>query len=127
MRTILSAVLGLLPWLLAQGIAFGMTGGGHGWVAPFFFSIPLAILYPIAFLRFFGGRPPALKLDVGLLLVAVTLDTLLLADLLLQEGEYFLRVWNVAAEFVGSWLVLWTGWQILLLARLLRDRGDRRD
>jgi hypothetical protein len=126
-RTILSAVLGLLPWLLAQWVAFGVAGAGHGWVAPFFFSVPLAILYPVAFVRFFGGRRAAIRLDLGLLLVAAFLDLLLLANLFFQEGEYFLKVWNVAFWVVDLWLVLWTGWQLLLLARLLKDRRERPD
>lgn len=43
-------------WLLAQALAFGLAGAGHGWGGASALSVPLAILYPLACVRTRSSR-----------------------------------------------------------------------
>jgi hypothetical protein len=117
--------VGLLLWLIAQWIAFGLGAGGHGWLAPFFFTLPLLLLYPLASVRFFASEPGATKLDWVILLTAVLFDLLLALNALLEERSYFLKAWAMADGVVALWLVFWLGWQGLALATMLKGPRDR--
>ncbi|HEX5182038.1 MAG TPA: hypothetical protein VFW19_02680 [Allosphingosinicella sp.] len=121
MRAIRWGALGLLPWLVAQFIAFGIGGAGHGWIAPFYFSIPLFFLYPLVFIRAFSNTGKR-EIDAAILVIAAVLDTLLLRNALYSESEYVIRMWGDAGGVVALWLALWVGWQILTVLSLARKR-----
>jgi hypothetical protein len=120
--------LGLLFWLAAQTIGLGLAGGGHGWNGPFVFSMPLIILYPLAFVGAFCSKAYLPSLHGVILAAAVGLDCLLLANFA-SEFQYITKMWRFpdGALFIAIWLGLWAGWQILLAATLLRRRqgGNR--
>jgi hypothetical protein len=124
MRPVGWGALGLLPWFVTQFIGLGIGGAGHGWVAPFFFTMPLVLLYPLVFIRAFS-RAGARKVDVSILVVAAALDLFLLRNLFFQEYEYFLKVWNFGSTIVALWFGLWAAWQVLAVAALLRKRPPR--
>jgi hypothetical protein len=121
MRVSKWGALGLLPWFVAQFIALGIGGAGHGWIAPFYFTIPLFLLYPLVFIRAFS-RVGTWKVDAAILVIAAVLDLLLLRNLFFLEYEYFLRMWNDARGVVALWFGLWAAWQVLAITTLLRKR-----
>ena len=122
---ILWGVAGLLAWLAAQTLAVGVAGGGHGWMAPFHVSAPLALLYPLTLVRVFWGRTGALTLEAGLIVVAAALDLFLLGNALFDEPAYVARVSDQGALALVAWLVLWATWQGLLIAAVVRKRRAR--
>ena len=127
-RTLLLMMVGLVAWLAAQAIGLLLAGGGHGWNGPFFFSMPLIILYPLAFVGAFSAKAYLPSVPVIILAAAVGLDCLLLANFA-SEFSYIVKMWRFpdGASFISLWLGLWAGWQILFAAALLRRRrgGDR--
>lgn len=114
---IVAGLLGALPVIF---LALMMTGAGHGWIAPFWFSLSLLVLYPAtAVERVREGLSlwPAL-LPAG---AAATGDILLLRNMLWEETEYFQRAGGMAY----LWLLFWFAWQGLLgvtIIGLLRRR-----
>ena len=121
-RAIVLGTLGLLPALAAQWIALGIGGAGHGWVGPVFFSMPLFLLYPLAFLRALPSPAGAQRADAILLAAAGGLDFLLLGDMILVEKAYVLAAVGAAPGLVALWLALWAAWQVPAVAALLRNR-----
>jgi hypothetical protein len=120
---VLMMALGLLSWLAAQAIGLGLTGAGHGWTGPFFFSMPLIILYPLAFVGAFCSKDYLPSVPVVFLAAAVGLDCLLLANFA-SEFPYIVKLWRFpeGPSYISLWLGLWAGWQILFAAALLRRR-----
>lgn len=119
MNIAIGAVLGLLAWALAQAIALGMTGAGHGWVGPFFYSGFLVVLYPLVFIRALGSWRGPIWVDIGVLLVGAVLSVLILNNILVGERRYFLMLWRDAPEFVAIWLGLCVLWLVIALIPLL--------
>jgi hypothetical protein len=124
---------GLVVAGFAQCLALLMTGAGHGWITPFFYSPALFVAYPIVLVRIFGkdsGAPRRRWLAVDLLLVAaaVLLDFLLVRTTLDEGIQYVERVMAVP-PLPHLWVLLWVAWQALavglLAARALepRERG----
>jgi hypothetical protein len=121
-----AVLAGLALAALAQYLALAMAGGGHGWVAPLFYSMLLFIVYPVAFLSRTDTAHPSIAIDVGLLVVAGAADLLLLVQTVTQEGRYFMLVAEMGGPLMAFWLVLWCLWQMLALSTL-RRRIARRD
>ena len=119
--------LGLATALLTQFIGLGMTGAGHGWIAPFYFSMPLFLLYPAALIRAFRSGRGGMAIDLALLAVALALDLLLLRNIFGEENRYFHTLWGRFPGFVLLWIALWAGWQALALIALLRNSRFRID
>jgi len=120
MRIAIAGAAGLLLWLAAQALAFGLAGAGHGWVDPFFFTLPLVVLYPAALIRWRGPSRGRGGIDLLLLLTGLALDFLLVGRSLGEEGAYLLRIWQFEPAAVAIWIILWAGWQAALLGRVLR-------
>lgn len=119
-------LFGLMVAAFAQYLALTMTGAGHGWIAPFFYSPALFVAYPLVLVRIFGrgaGAPRRRRLAIDLLLVtaAVLLDVLLVRSTLAEERQYFEAVMALP-PFPHLWLLLWTAWQALALG-LLAERA----
>lgn len=118
-RKAVARALGFVPALAALAIGFGLTGAGHGIYTPLFFSLLLVFLYPLIFVRAFAAAPGSPHLEVGTLAVAAALDAALVGALF-SEQDYFLRSWRINGGLTVAWLALWAGWQVLVLAMLLR-------
>ena len=78
MRTFFSIVVGLAFGMAAAVMGLGLAGGGHGWNGALFLSIPLIVLYPLAFGRVFSTNIKSSDLDVGLIAIAAMFDLTLL-------------------------------------------------
>jgi len=120
----LAIVAGLLCAALAQWLAFLMAGAGHGWVAPFFFSHFLFLLYPLAFLRRVTNSG-SLGVDATLVSFGVILDIVLLFMTVSGEAQYFMRVVSLSIAPM-IWILLWGLWQVVAVSSLLA-RKRRRD
>lgn len=124
MRKILFGMLGLLFWLGTQWLALGIAAAGYGWISPSALSVPLILLYPIAFVRAFCARTGSIGPYRGLpIAIAGVLDVLLLGSIVLEK-EYILKGWRLPENryVLALWIALWAGWQMLLLASLIKDR-----
>ena len=115
-------VVGLLGAATAQLIAFGMAGAGHGWITPFWFSMPLWILVPVALcvsgIR--GGYPRGRRgFLIALALVGVALDVGLVWATLGEGSKYFWQIMRLAPLLAVVWLALFAGWQGAVLATLI--------
>ena len=128
-RLFIWGALGLLAWFVVEFIGVGIAGAGHGWVAPFFFTLPLLLLYPAAFIRAFAVEPRTVKVELAMLVIAAVLDMLLSRNMLGSEHEYFLKVWNYHYDgehaILLLWFGLWAAWQVLTLVTLLRIWSPR--
>lgn len=118
MRTFIAGALGLFGWCSAQFLALLLAGGGHGWGAPFLFSMLLFVLYPMTIARAANpashdGSHSAFRLDIAMLALAVLFDLLLLSNILFDEPQYVAKVWALDESFVLAWVGLWLGWQML--------------
>lgn len=111
--------------VVAQFLALGLTGAGHGWVAPFFYSPLLFVAYPIVLARLIQPSRRMIWIEIMLLAAAVAADTYLAANALGSEASYVNRVMAAAPAFLVLWLCLWSAWQPLLIWLLLRGlRSD---
>ena len=116
-----AGALGLLLWLCTQGLALGLAGAGHGWGDPLLFTLPLVFLYPAALIRGFESGRGRRWIDMLLLLTGLALDLLLVGRSLGEESVYFLRIWQFEPAAVAIWMILWAGWQAVLVVRVLRS------
>ncbi|HEX5182122.1 MAG TPA: hypothetical protein VFW19_03110 [Allosphingosinicella sp.] len=124
-RLVIRGGLGLVAWFATQLVGIGIAGAGHGWVAPFLFTLALMPLYPATFIRAFAAPSGAIAIDAAILVIAGVLDLLLLRNMLGAEREYFLRMWTFETAGVALWLGLWAAWQMLALANLFRSAWSR--
>jgi hypothetical protein len=124
LRLPIIATLGLLAWFATQILGLGLAGAGHGWVAPFFASMPLIILYPLAVGAVFGGRRSS-KTGPGLVAAAMALDLVLAGFTFSEEGRYFVKMARYDPAAMAVWFALWSGWQVLALIALLGGRNSR--
>ncbi|MDB5675618.1 MAG: hypothetical protein JWM65_2600 [Sphingomonas bacterium] len=113
-RTFAAVTIGLALAMFTQFIALLMTGAGHGWITPFWFSPLLFVLNPIAFTRVVGGRKGAPGIEIVLIVVGVALDVALYSRTMAEGVEYFWRV----IPFNWVWLALWSGWQLALIGKV---------
>ena len=122
---------GLLLWLVAQFIALGLAGGGHGWNSPDIISLPLALVYPATLICAFHPGRITMKLGIVFAAIAVASDAFLLWRLFSEEYLYFLKIPPfgiletifVFAPLVAIWLALWVGWQVLIFGMLQKQAG----
>ena len=122
MRRVMLGALGLLLWLVTQAIGLGLTGAGHGWYGALIFSLPLVVLYPLAFIRAFGSKAESPQDDMRILIAAAVLDLLLLSNMFLLDHDYFIKMGRFDPTIVTVWIALWAGWQVLGVVALLRRR-----
>jgi riboflavin transporter FmnP len=117
MRRPLSKLITLTASLLlaatAQILAFMMTGAGHGWLAPFLFSLLLWVAYPaVGFLLLWKDKAEVrsfARAAVWLLGAAILADILLMLMNDWAHLPWFLRNYP---GLVVAWAALWIGWQI---------------
>jgi hypothetical protein len=121
---ILLGGLGLLAWLASQAVALALASGGHGWMPPFFLSMPLLALYPAVFIRAFHSKSEGVALSAVILVIAAVLDLLLLVSLFIEDFGSFYEVWKFddGWKWEIAWLLLWAGWQALAVAALCKRR-----
>lgn len=112
-------LLGFFLWMAAQALAFGLGGGGHGWVAPFFLSLPLLIIYPNVLIGAFEGGWAATP--NWMVISSATGDVLLILSLAV-ESRYVVSVWAHTPVLFVAWLALWAAWQVLAFIPTARGR-----
>jgi hypothetical protein len=122
MAGVTGGLAGFLLWLASQFLGIVLAGAGHGWTEPFFAAIPLAVLYPLALTNVFGGKMATRHVTTGILAMAIGLDAYLAASLS-AKPEYFLKAWAASPDFVATWLLLWTIWNIIAIASAVRSTG----
>ena len=125
MKTAGGIAAGLLVWLTAQAFALGLAGGGDGWDGPAALSLTLLPLCPALFVRLLK-HGLALRFDATMLLVAAGLDGVLIYNIYVQEPGYLSMARDVAPGLVWSWLLLWAGWQLIVLAVFARSTWQMR-
>jgi hypothetical protein len=121
------AIAGLLIAAFALMVAFGLAGGGHGWVTPMFFSLALFLAYPAALVRLTATGPRWVSVDLVIVAVGGIADVALFLATIQEGTQYFWRVFNSFALIPILWLALWFGWQAIALLCLTRDRAARED
>jgi hypothetical protein len=111
-----SIVVGLLCGLVIGVLAVWMAGGGHGSNAAMF-SVSGMILIPLAALGrlFRHARWGRIALCASLL-SGVIVDMVILRSAFSEEARYVRRLIQAVPVTFFSWLVLWLGWQIQLVA-----------
>jgi hypothetical protein len=114
---------GLVAALFAWLLAWAGAGGGHGWVAPAFYSPSLFLLYPAILLRAAGTGPSSLRLDLVLLAAAAMLDLALAVGTWRNESVYFERA--VGHPLTWLWISLWLSWQMVAVANVVQRLGSR--
>lgn len=129
-RAAAALVVGLLMAALAEFLALGVGGAGHGWIAPSAMSIVLFIVYPLVLVRLSSRSGKSIRGDLALGVFALAADVFFLVDILRWETDYVLRVLGSGGS--STWIALWLLWQALVgvtIAIRLRRRGalDRSD
>ena len=124
------ALSGVVIAAVAQFIALMLTGAGHGWITPFWFSPALWLLMPIVLVRLRNRVPSKTGSplpNVSLLLIALALDIALIirtfaegSDQFMNGSDYLMKVAAVDPPLVMTWILLWLSWQIGALFLLLR-------
>lgn len=109
-------LLGLPAAVVSLCIAFLMTGAGHGWITPFWFSLAGLLLFPVGVWSFVAPARRAAAPIYGILLALALACNGQLYMMSAAEGwQYFHRV----APFNYIWLALWPLWQFAILGALL--------
>jgi len=93
-----AGLAGVAAAAVAQFVALLLTGAGHGWIRPFWFSLWLWPLLPLTLVRL-GQRRRQLALDAGLLLLAVVLDV----ALVLPPPEKASNISGPTSRWAGPW------------------------
>jgi hypothetical protein len=124
-------IAGLLIAFIGHFLALGLAGAGHGWGSPFFVSFILWFAYPKVLLRFVAFQnPPRFGNDLVMLFVAFAADAILVLATLEEGVEYIARIVRVngtlsSTLWIGGWLVIWFGWQLIAALNVLRARPGR--
>jgi hypothetical protein len=115
---------------VAQFIAFMLTGAGHGWITPFWFSLSLWLLLPLVLVRLRGraiSGAGSLLRNASLLPLALALDLALIvatfvegSDQIISGPHYFMKVTAAGPMLVVTWIMLWLSWQVGALLLLFR-------
>ncbi|MEO5775015.1 MAG: hypothetical protein ABIQ32_12985 [Sphingomicrobium sp.] len=119
-------IAGLLLAAVAQVLALGFAGGGHGWVTAVFASLALWVFLPVGFV--FASPVRGYKPDRKGILLTLTFIGLI-SDISLgyatfSEGmRYFEKAFAAFAPWVFFWLAVWFSWQILNLITLTRGEA----
>jgi hypothetical protein len=117
---------------VAQFLSVLLSGAGHGWVEPFFFSPAMWITLPLMAIRLSRRAAGSDSLDWvvdGLVLIwGLILDVLLVIATASGTGtEIFLKVATMGLPLVALWMALWLSWQIaalfLLFSRVRRENS----
>jgi len=137
-REVVAVVAGVITAVVAQFLAFMISGAGHAWVEPFFFSPAMWVTFPLMFIRVQqhrAGSDELALLDWLVMLLAIALDLLLVITTIETEDpllpmfgtgtERFVQVFLMEPVLVALWIALWLSWQIAALFLCIRGRGGR--
>jgi len=124
-------IAGLLIAFVGQFLALGMAGAGHGWITPFWVSLILWVAYPKVLVRSF--RVPdqrTMGVELVTLFAALAGDAILVLMTLEEGVEYFEKIVRIeesvsAVLWIGSWIAIWLGWQLIALLNLVRPLARR--
>jgi hypothetical protein len=137
-RAVVAGIAGVITAAAAQFLAAMISGGGHAWVEPFFFSAAMWVMFPLMFIRVQQHRAGSDKLaplDWLVMLLAIALDILLVMTTIERDEpllpmfgtgtERFVRVLRTDPVLPALWIALWLSWQIAALVLCIRARGGR--
>ena len=124
-------IAGLLTAFVGQFLALGMAGAGHGWITPFWVSLILWVAYPKVLVRSF--RVPdqrTMGVELVTLFAALAGDAILVLMTLEEGMEYFEKIVRIegsvsAVLWIGGWIAIWLGWQLIALLNLVRPLARR--
>jgi hypothetical protein len=122
-KAIFAGAIGLLIGLFSLYVALVMTGAGHGWITPFFFSLACPVLFPLVAVRLARADCGGVGMSIVIIMMAVVLDLILLNATTREGVGYMHRVGGIAI----LWLSLWALWQVVALATLVVQSMARRD
>src|ERR1044072_8335458 len=118
-RAEVAAIAGVITAVATQFLAVMISGGGHAWVEPFFFSVAMWVMFPLMFIRVEQHRTgsdmlPAL--DWLVLLLAIVLDALLVSATIERDEpwlpmfgtgtERFVQVFRMDPVLPALWIAL---------------------
>jgi hypothetical protein len=118
---IAGCLLGSIPALLLNLLAFLMAGAGHGWCTPLGPSLAALVGFPA--LGVLLSIPPSkekLPWSLGFLLVALGADVFIYLGTVAEGANYFWTALSIASPVVGGWLLLWSGAQIFAIVGCAR-------
>ena len=137
-RAMVAGVAGATTAAVTQFLAAMISGGGHAWVEPFFFSAAMWVMFPLIFIRVQQHRAGSDKLaalDWLVLVLAILLDALLVVATVRRDEpllpmfgtgtELFVRVFLMDPFLVALWIALWLSWQIAALFLCIRGLRGR--
>ena len=112
---------GLAIAAIAEFLGLMLSGAGHGWTQPTFYSLLLFAAWPLALLRIPRPEGTSATFDLFMLILGVV-ATLLLFVQTSSDSEYFWRMMREdgAVTVMIVWLLFWFGWQGLTLANIAR-------
>ena len=137
-RAVVAGVAGVITAGAAQFLAAVISGAGHAWGEPFFFSAAMWVMFPLMFIRVQqhrAGSDELAPLDWLVMLLAIALDVLLVIATIEREEpllpmfgtgtERFVQVFLMDPVLLALWIALWLSWQIAALFLCIRGRGGR--
>lgn len=115
-------IIGLMIAVLGLVLAVMVAGAGHGWVAPFGFSLAMLVAWPLVPIRM-ASDGEGTGLDWVMVIAALLLDLALAWVTWESEPQYFATALRLG--LVWWWLPFWGGWQVLALGSLFRRMNLR--
>ncbi len=119
--------LGIVLGLAALFFAFFLTGAGHGWAAPFVYSLALPFAYPAVLVRSRAGARNWIVLDIAVVALAIAADVGLIRDAISYGAERSPHPDHTLPGIHKSvlpmfliWLALWLFWQFVAVRTLWR-------
>lgn len=115
-RLLPALIGGVVAALICLYVAFLMTGAGHGWITPFWFSLGGFLVFPVGLGVWLAPATRRIAPIYGILLLVALVSDVMLYVMSDAEGwQYFHR----AAPFNYVWLALWSLWQFAILSAFL--------
>ena len=115
--------IGIVAALGGQFVALMVGAAGHGWTAPFLFSLPLLVAYPVTMVRAFSKDGSMAWIEISLLMFGLAADVALFHNIAYQEREYFDAVLEISVLPI-VWIIYWLSWQILIAVGLSIRNSD---
>ena len=122
MKDVIALGAGLVIAAIAEFLGLMLSGAGHGWTQPIFYSLLLFAAWPLALLRIPRPEGTSAAFDLFMLVLGVGATVLLFVQSA-GESEYIRRLIaleDLAVPVMVAWLLVWFGWQGLTLANIAR-------
>jgi hypothetical protein len=104
--------IGIVVAIISIVFAAAIGGAGHGWVTPFFISIPTALFFPLAFFRLGAWRYTGVGGNSGM----VVISALAIVMLVIMTGNEGLQYFHAVGWAAWIWIAIWSSWIFAALA-----------